>query len=145
MIFGHFLKQKKKKKKEKNQRKRKKHNEIIIKDRVIRNIRTLFEPKKRTYYKPKRVSSFLNNNYIEYESNGDKNRDLSLDEYLNNVKRYAASVELNYEEIKWNPERILNIEPFINKCNQEKINYPSKQVIEKRLRKIMQALNILYT
>ena len=36
------------KKKEKNQRKRKKHNETIIKDRIIRNIRTLLEPKKRT-------------------------------------------------------------------------------------------------
>ena len=80
------------------------HKERIIKDRIIRDIRTFFEQQEEDYYEPKRVSNFWNNNYIEYESNGDKNRDLSLDEYLNNIKPYAASVELNYEEIKWNPE-----------------------------------------
>ena len=39
---------------------------------------TLFEWEE-DYYKPKRVSSFWNNNYIEHESNGDKNSNLSLD------------------------------------------------------------------
>ena len=38
MIFGHFLKQKKKKKIEKRN-----HNERIIKDRIIRDIITLFK------------------------------------------------------------------------------------------------------
>ena len=40
--------------------------------------------------------------------------------------KYAATVALNYEESKWNPERVSNIIPFINKCNWEGINYPSK-------------------
>ena len=31
---------------------------------------------------------FLNNNYIEYDSNGDENRNLSLDEYLHKIQRY---------------------------------------------------------
>ena len=34
----------------------------------------------------KRVTNFWNNNYIEYESNGDSNKNLSLEEYLNKVK-----------------------------------------------------------
>ena len=34
-------------------------------------------------YKPIRVGSFWNNNYIEYESNGDRNKNLSLKEHLN--------------------------------------------------------------
>ena len=38
---------------------------------MIRNIRTLFEQED-GYYKPIRVGKFWNNNYIEYESNGDK-------------------------------------------------------------------------
>ena len=42
MIFGHFLKQKKKKK----------HNERIIKDRIIKDTRTLFEQQEEDYYKP---------------------------------------------------------------------------------------------
>ena len=29
--------------------------------------------------------------------------------------QYAATVALNYEEIKWNPERVSNIKPIINK------------------------------
>ena len=67
-MFGHFLKQKKKK------RLKKKYNERIIKDTIIRDMRTLVEQQEEDYYKPKRVSNFWNNNYIEYESNGDKNR-----------------------------------------------------------------------
>ena len=42
MIFGHFLKQKK--------------NERIIKDRIIRDIRTLLEQEEEDYFKPKRAS-----------------------------------------------------------------------------------------
>ena len=44
---------------------------------------TLFEEQEeKYYYQPKRVSNFYNNTYIEYESNGDRNRKLSLDEYF---------------------------------------------------------------
>ena len=55
-----------------------------IKDRIIRGIRILFSQEE-DYYKPKRVINFWNNNYIEYDSNGDKNKILSLDEYLNKI------------------------------------------------------------
>ena len=54
------------------------------KDRIIGDIRTLFEQE--DYYEPKWVSHFWNNNYFEYESHGDKNRNLSLDKYLNKIK-----------------------------------------------------------
>ena len=63
-----------KKKKERNQRK-KELNERLIKGRIIRDIGTLFEKEEgEDYYKPKRVSNFWNNNYIKYESNGDKKK-----------------------------------------------------------------------
>ena len=81
----------KKKGKERNQRK-KELNERLIKDRIIRDIRTLFEQHKEDYYKPKRVSYFWKNNYIEYEGNGDKNRNLSLDEYLKKVEPYLRNI-----------------------------------------------------
>ena len=52
----------------------------LIKGRVIRDIRTLFEQQEeKSSYKPKRVKNFWNNSYIEYENNGDKNINLSLD------------------------------------------------------------------
>ena len=38
--------------------------------------------------------------------------------------QYAVTVTLNYEEIKWNPEIVSNIKPFINNCNWKAINDP---------------------
>ena len=55
------------------------------------------------YRKPKRViisanlSSFWNNNYIEYESNDDKNRNLSLDEYLKKIAHYLRNIIINLQ------------------------------------------------
>ena len=52
-------------KKRKESEKKKKHNERIIKDKIVRDIRILFEEdEQEDYCKPKRVSSFWNNNYI---------------------------------------------------------------------------------
>ena len=58
-----------------------------------------------------------------------------------------ATVALNYKEIKYIPERVSNIKPFINKCNWKGINYPSKQSDWKTIEKnnLTVALNILYT
>ena len=92
MIFGHFLKQEKKKKIEK-----KKHNERIIKDRIIKDIRALFEQQEEDYYEPKRVTNFWNNNYIEYESNGNKNRNLSLHEYYNKNRPYLRNIIIDLQ------------------------------------------------
>ena len=57
---------------EKLERKKQEHNERLISIRIIRDIRTLFEQEDQDYLKPKRINSFWNNNYIEYESSGDK-------------------------------------------------------------------------
>ena len=68
LIFGDFLKAKK----TKEDRKKKRQNKKAIKDKIIRDIRTLLgQGKEEDYYEPKRVSNFWNNNYIEYESNGE--------------------------------------------------------------------------
>ena len=39
-------------------------------------------------YKPVRVSNFWSKNYIEYESNGDRNKTLLVKEYLNKISPY---------------------------------------------------------
>ena len=65
----------------------------------------------------------------------------------NECFQYASTIALNYEKIKWNPERVANIIPFTNKYNWEGINRPSKigyrKTFEKNYTTI--ALNILYT
>ena len=34
----------------------------------------------------------MSNNYIEYESNGDKNKTLSVEEYLNKIRPYLKDI-----------------------------------------------------
>ena len=52
----------------------------------------LNKKQKKFFYKPKVVSNFCNNNYIGYESRGDRKRNLSLDEYLNQIKPYLRNI-----------------------------------------------------
>ena len=44
--------------------------------------------KEENYYKPVRVNNFRSNNYIEHKNNDDKNRLLSVEEYLNKIRPY---------------------------------------------------------
>ena len=59
---------------------------------------TLFEEQEeKYYYQPKRVSNFYNNSYIEYESNGDRNRKLSLDEYFWKIEPYLRDIIIDLQ------------------------------------------------
>ena len=44
------------------------------------------------YYKPIKTKSAFNGNYIEYESNEDKDENLSAKEYLNMVRPYLSNI-----------------------------------------------------
>ena len=68
-----------------------KENEAI-KGKIIRDIRNLFEHEKGDYYKPVREHNFCSNNYIEYESNGDKNKMLSVEQYPNKIRPYSTDI-----------------------------------------------------
>ena len=41
-------------------------------DKVLRDVRTLYESDKEDYYRPIKIGHALCINYIEYESNGDR-------------------------------------------------------------------------
>ena len=90
------MKQKKKKKERKELEKKKEYNERLIKDGIITDIRILFEQEK-DYYELKRVIKFWKINYIKYESNGDKNRNLPYDEYLNKIGTYLRNIIINLQ------------------------------------------------
>ena len=66
-----------------------KENEAI-KDRITRDIRNLFEQQKEDYYKTVRVSNFWDNNYMK--RNGDRNKTLSIGEYLNKIRPYLKNI-----------------------------------------------------
>ena len=48
--------------------------------------------KEEDYYKPERAGNFHNNNYTEYESNGDKNKTIPIKEYLDQIKPYLKDI-----------------------------------------------------
>ena len=44
------------------------------------------------YYKPIRVNTAFNNNYVKYESKGDKDKILTLNEYLDVIRSYLVEM-----------------------------------------------------
>ena len=70
----------------------KKENEAT-KDRIIRGIGSFLEQED-DYYKPISVGKFLNNNYIEYESNRDKIK--TVNEYK--IKPYLKAITIDLQK-----------------------------------------------
>ena len=44
------------------------------------------------YYKPIKTKSFINGNYTEYESRGDKDKNLSPEKYLDMIRPYLRNI-----------------------------------------------------
>ena len=63
-----------------------------IKDEVLKDIRRLFESDEDHYCKPIRTSNDFSSNFIKHESNSDKNKSLSLKEYLNKIRPYLSNM-----------------------------------------------------
>ena len=82
-----------------NQFRREKETKAI-KDRILRDIKNLFghEKEEENYYKPVRVNNSWSNNYIEYESNVDRNKTLSVEEYLNKIRPYLKDIINNLKK-----------------------------------------------
>ena len=63
----------------------KKENEAIT-DKIIRDIKNLFKEEEEDFYKEVTVGNFYSNTYTKYESNGDRNKTLSIEKYLNKTR-----------------------------------------------------------
>ena len=59
--------------------------------------RNLLKLENEDYYKPIRVSNFYSNNYIKLESNGNRNKNLSSEEYLNKLKSYLKDIIIDLQ------------------------------------------------
>ena len=57
------------------------------------------------YYKPVRVNNLWSNlfveQFIEYESNGDRNKTLSVEEYLNKIRPYLKDLNSLNKSDTW--------------------------------------------
>ena len=64
-----------------------------IEYRGTRNVRYLFDLSiDEDYYKPIIAKSAFDGNYIQYESKGDKRKNLSIKKYLNIIKPYLVDI-----------------------------------------------------
>ena len=85
----------------------------------MRDITALFEQEV-DYFEPKRVSNFWNNSYIECESNGDKNRNLLLDEYLKKIETYLRNIIINLQNSDtWKTQLTIAINLIASKDTEE--------------------------
>ena len=61
------------------------------------SLEELREEIKRNYYKPIRTKDAFNDNYIEYESRGDKDKNLSPEDYLDIIKPFLRDMINNHK------------------------------------------------
>ena len=107
------------KKERKDLEKKKEHNERLNKDGIIRDIMAHFEQEE-DYYELKRVYNFWKNNYMGYESNSDKNRNLSVDENLNKIETYPRDIIINLQNSeKWEIQLPIAINFISSKDTEE--------------------------
>ena len=62
----------------------------IIEENIIKHVR-----------KPVRVGNFWSNNYIEYESNIDRNKTLFVEEYLNKIRPFLKYIIHDLKKSVW--------------------------------------------
>ena len=71
-------------------KRQKKYKKIIIQKKY------LFKPKKDSY-KRIRIGNAFSSNYIEYKSNGDKDKTLSIKDYIDEIKSYLSDMINNHK------------------------------------------------
>ena len=52
----------------------------------------MFESDEEVYYKPFKIANAFNENYIEYDSNGEKDNMLSIEDYLDKIRQYLSDM-----------------------------------------------------
>ena len=63
-------------------------------DKIHRDLHFTFDPEK-DYYEPKKSVRAFNNNYIQYESIGDKNKNLSIN--IDFIRPYLSDIIYNHK------------------------------------------------
>ena len=79
------------------------HNRDDLDYYGIRDIENLFDPDNNddNYYKPILFKSSLNENYKYYESRGDKNKQLSVNQYRYKIMLYLSKLINDHETNEW--------------------------------------------
>ena len=108
-----------------------KKEQEAIKVRIIRYIWNFYEHKREDYYQPLRVGNFWSKNYIEYESNSDRNKTLSIEEHLNKVRPYLKDINDLKKSDAWKIQLTITIN-FVSSIdsNEERVLHSKSYDIE---------------
>ena len=86
------VKEKPHRKRTKKQKQQQQQNRMPHLYLIIRDIITLFELDKENYYEPVRIGNAFSSSYTEYESKRDRNKTLSIEEYLDKIRLYFSNM-----------------------------------------------------
>ena len=93
----------------------------------IRDIGNFFDEVDEDYYKPINTKSSFNGNYIEYESKGDKYKNLSPKEYLDMISPYLSDMlNDNKPRREWKIKLTMSINFISSKDSDETHNLHTK-------------------
>ena len=73
------------------------HDNDDLNYKGMRQIENLFDKIDKDYYKPIKTNGAFNDDYMEYESKGDKDRNLSLEYYLNIIRPFLKDMINNHK------------------------------------------------
>ena len=78
--------------------------------KIKKCLEKLQEELKKCYYKPIKTKGAFNNTYIEYESRGDKDKNLSLEDYLDIIRPFLRDMINNHKTHgEWKIQLIMQI------------------------------------
>ena len=100
---------------------------ILDRDEKIEQIKkTLYDPYNNLFkpkegnYKPIRIGNAFKSNYIEYKSNGDKDKTLSIKDYLDEIKPYMSSIINDHKpKGEWKIHLTMAVNFFSSKDSEE--------------------------
>ena len=99
---------------------------IINRDEKIEKIKKTFDLKNNVFkseednYKPVKIGNVFRSNYIEYKSNGDKDKTLSIKDYLDEIKPYLNDIINDHKtQGEWKIKLTMKINFFSSKDSAE--------------------------
>ena len=71
-------------------------------------------------YKPVKFGNAFSSNYVEYKRNGDKNKTLSIKDYLDEIKLYLSDIMNDHKtQVEWKIHLTMAINLFSSKDSEE--------------------------
>ena len=118
-------------------------------EKILTDIRTLFVPEE-DYYKPIKIVNAIYDHYIEYESNVDKHKTLTVKKYLNQTKPYLDDLINGHKtQGEWKIQLSMSINFLSSKDSNETHTMHTKVnnieiMIMKQMKLLKNCLNLFY-